>query len=107
MALRLYSVLCFSVRTLIPNSTESLQETLVFSFRSDRSLHRKTLEDVLHCWKEAERDGVFCPQIYITDSAQYSNTQLSQLGQLLDKGFSLVFVVFDMNEERDESLYMG
>ncbi|KUK93004.1 MAG: hypothetical protein XE05_1211 [Thermotogales bacterium 46_20] len=47
---------------------------------------------------------MFCPQIYITDSAQYSNTQLSQLGQLLDKGFSLVFVVFDMNEERDESL---
>ncbi|HAA85599.1 MAG TPA: hypothetical protein DCE14_04505 [Kosmotogaceae bacterium] len=64
----------------------------------------KNLEDVLHCWKEAERDGVFCPQIYITDSAQYSNTQLSQLGQLLDKGFSLVFAVFDMNEERDESL---
>ena len=64
----------------------------------------KNLEEVLQCWKDVERDELFCPQIYITDSAQYSNTQLSQLGQLLNKGFSLMFVVFDMNEERDECL---
>jgi len=67
-------------------------------------LTEETIDNIAERWESVTRDSTFCPIVYVSELATYSEDSLRKLRELYEKGMNLNLFIFDMKRENETCL---